>query len=144
MNNDDLKAKLIAIQAELDRMTRDFETERYESASKQLALSLRHQVANKVVACPCIKGSPSEHVRITNDLLNHCIKFQVNPKSPAREITLDWSRKFLLSVYSNGQLMACFQTAFDGDRLVLKNRTEQEFINCCMEDLGYEKFKEAA
>jgi hypothetical protein len=68
----------------------------------------------------------------------------INPESPVREITLDWSRNFLLSIYSNGQLMTCLQTTFEGVRLIPKNRTVEEFVNCCMVDLGYMNFKEAA
>ena len=70
-------AKLEAAEALLEIQLAELESQRIERAHRDLALSIRHELATRITLGPIIRGSSREHMRIINDLPNQRIKFQI-------------------------------------------------------------------
>jgi hypothetical protein len=140
-----LQAELEVAKAELELRRAEITTRRLETTHKDLALSIRHDLAALIVRSPVAKGFLREHLRIINDLPNHKIEFHIAREGEGRKLTLSWATLKYLTALCDERMVGALETSLGHDGLKIVSIARREmFIGQCMKALGYKELKEAA
>ena len=141
----DLLEKIVTLRADIERMNLEREARHSEAAHRDFVFPIASEIQSHFLDSPLAKDHSQERLRLTKNLQERWIAFQIDYDGGTHKLTLSWATEKFIVAMCDQKMVTALETSFSNDQLkIVSVVTREMFVDRCIGALGFSELEEAA